>query len=47
VTVRSGNPFPPSIDNGKPGVRTDYAPNYCGAFLLDNEGNSVEAVCMR
>jgi hypothetical protein len=34
-------------DNGKPGLRTDYAPNYYGAFLLDGEGNNVEAVCMR
>ena len=34
-------------DNGAPGLRTDYAPNYYGAFLLDGEGNNVEAVCMR
>jgi len=34
-------------DNGKPGLRTDYAPNYYGAFLLDGEGNNVEAVCFR
>lgn len=34
-------------DNGKPGLRKDYAPNYYGAFLLDGEGNNVEAVCMR
>jgi hypothetical protein len=34
-------------DNGNPGLRTDYAPNYYGAFLLDGEGNNVEAVCMR
>ena len=34
-------------DNGKPGLRTDYAPNYYGAFLLDGEGNNVEAVCTR
>jgi hypothetical protein len=24
-----------------------YAPNYYGAFLLDGEGNNVEAVCYR
>jgi len=24
-----------------------YAPNCCGAFLLDGEGNNVEAVCYR
>ena len=34
-------------DNGAPGLRTDYAPNYYAAFLLDAEGNNVEAVCMR
>ncbi|HXZ53701.1 MAG TPA: VOC family protein [Burkholderiales bacterium] len=34
-------------DNGAPGLRTDYAPDYYAAFLLDREGNNVEAVCMR
>ena len=34
-------------DNGRPGLRTDYAPNYYAAFLLDPDGNNVEAVCMR
>ena len=34
-------------DNGRPGLRTDYAPNYYAAFLLDADGNNVEAVCMR
>lgn len=33
-------------DNGKPGVRTDYAPNYYAAFLIDLDGNNIEAVCM-
>lgn len=33
-------------DNGKPGLRTDYAPNYYAAFLIDPDGNNVEAVCM-
>ncbi len=32
-------------DDGPPGVRTLYHPNYYGAFVLDPEGNSVEAVC--
>ncbi len=31
-------------DDGAPGVRTVYAPNYYGGFLLDPDGNSVEAV---
>ena len=34
-------------DNGAPGIRKDYAPNYYAAFLLDPDGNNVEAVCMR
>lgn len=33
-------------DNGAPGVRADYAPNYYAAFLIDPDGNNVEAVCM-
>jgi catechol 2,3-dioxygenase-like lactoylglutathione lyase family enzyme len=32
-------------DNGAPGVRTHYHPNYYGAFVLDPDGNNVEAVC--
>jgi len=34
-------------DNGGPGVRADYSPKYYAAFLLDPDGNNVEAVCMR
>jgi len=33
-------------DHGPPGVRTDYSPNYYAAFLLDPDGNNVEAVCL-
>jgi hypothetical protein len=32
-------------DNGAPGVRADYADNYYAAFVLDPDGNNVEAVC--
>jgi hypothetical protein len=32
-------------DNGAPGVRTDYSPTYYAAFLIDPDGNNVEAVC--
>lgn len=32
-------------DNGTPGVRAHYHPNYYGAFVLDPDGNNVEAVC--
>lgn len=30
--------------NGEPGLREQYAPNYYAAFLLDPDGNNVEAV---
>lgn len=32
-------------DNGAPGLRPDYHPNYYGAFVIDPEGNNIEAVC--
>lgn len=34
-------------DNGKPGLRADYSPTYYAAFLIDPDGNNVEAVCLR
>jgi catechol 2,3-dioxygenase-like lactoylglutathione lyase family enzyme len=33
-------------DHGGPGLRADYAPTYYAAFLLDPDGNNVEAVCL-
>jgi catechol 2,3-dioxygenase-like lactoylglutathione lyase family enzyme len=32
-------------DNGAPGVRELYHPTYYGAYVLDPDGNNVEAVC--
>ncbi|MDH3975629.1 MAG: VOC family protein [Deltaproteobacteria bacterium] len=32
-------------DNGKPGIREKYHPNYYGAFVFDPDGNNIEAVC--
>jgi predicted lactoylglutathione lyase len=32
-------------DNGPPGVRPHYHPNYYGAFVFDPDGRNVEAVC--
>lgn len=32
-------------DNGPPGLRPDYHPHYYGAFVIDPEGNNIEAVC--
>lgn len=34
-------------DNGKPGVRADYGAKYYAAFLIDPDGNNVEAVCLK
>lgn len=31
-------------DHGAPGLRAMYHPNYYGAFVLDPEGNNIEAV---
>jgi catechol 2,3-dioxygenase-like lactoylglutathione lyase family enzyme len=35
------------IDNGKPGLRPEYSETYYGAFLIDPDGNNVEAVCLK
>jgi catechol 2,3-dioxygenase-like lactoylglutathione lyase family enzyme len=32
-------------DNGAPGVRAHYHPDYYGAFVLDPDGHNIEAVC--
>jgi len=32
-------------DNGPPGVRTEYHPNYYAAYVIDPEGNNIEVVC--
>jgi catechol 2,3-dioxygenase-like lactoylglutathione lyase family enzyme len=32
-------------DNGAPGIRAHYHPNYYAAFVLDPDGHNVEAVC--
>ena len=34
-------------DNGQPGLRADYSPTYYAAFLIDPDGNNVEAVCFK
>jgi len=34
-------------DHGGPGLRPDYGPRYYAAFLIDPDGNNVEAVCAR
>lgn len=31
-------------DNGAPGPRTDYSPDYYAGFIIDPEGNNIEAV---
>jgi catechol 2,3-dioxygenase-like lactoylglutathione lyase family enzyme len=34
-------------DHGKPGLRADYSPTYYAAFLIDPDGNNIEAVCLK
>ena len=33
------------FDNGAPGLRPHYHPDYYAAFVLDPDGNRLEAVC--
>lgn len=35
------------IDNGAPGIRAHYHPNYYGAFVRDPDGHNIEAVCRK
>ena len=32
-------------DNGAPGIRTIYHPDYYGAFVIGPDGHNIEAVC--
>ncbi|NOI26469.1 VOC family protein [Vibrio mediterranei] len=32
-------------DNGSPGIRDRYHPNYYAAFIIDPDGHNIEAVC--
>jgi catechol 2,3-dioxygenase-like lactoylglutathione lyase family enzyme len=32
-------------NNGAPGLRPQYHPDYYGAFVLDADGHNIEAVC--
>ena len=34
-------------DNGAPGLRKDYSPDYYAAFVLDKDGNNIEVVCFK
>lgn len=33
------------VDNGRPGLRPHYGPHYYAAFVIDPDGNHIEAVC--
>jgi catechol 2,3-dioxygenase-like lactoylglutathione lyase family enzyme len=35
------------VDNGAPGFRPHYHPDYYAAFVLDPDGRNIEAVCRR
>lgn len=32
-------------DNGRPGIREQYHPNYYAAFVIAPDGHNIEAVC--
>ena len=34
-------------DNGAPGIRAQYHPNYYAAFVHDPDGNNIEVVCRK
>jgi catechol 2,3-dioxygenase-like lactoylglutathione lyase family enzyme len=36
-----------ATDNGAPGLRPQYDANYYAAYVLDPDGNNIEAVCHR
>lgn len=35
------------VDNGAPGLRPQYHPDYFGAFVLGPDSHNIEAVCHR
>jgi catechol 2,3-dioxygenase-like lactoylglutathione lyase family enzyme len=35
------------LDNGPPGLRPHYHPNHYAAFVLDPDGNNIEAACRK
>ena len=37
---------PAAATMAEPGLRADYSPSYYAAFLIDPDGNNVEAVCL-
>ena len=40
AAIRAGG-----TDNGPPGLRPHYHPDYYAAFVLDPDGHNIEAVC--
>ena len=40
AAVRAGG-----TDNGPPGLRPHYHPDYYGAFVFDPDGHNIEAMC--
>jgi catechol 2,3-dioxygenase-like lactoylglutathione lyase family enzyme len=35
------------LENGPPGIRADYDPNYYAAFVVDPDGYRIEAYCAK
>ena len=46
-TRSSGRLAAGGTDNGAPGLRTHYHPQYYAAFVIGPDGHNVEAVCHR
>ena len=36
-----------ATDNGPPGIRPHYHPDYYGAFVIGPDGHNIEAVCQK
>jgi len=34
-------------NNGEPGIRNHYNPNYYSAYIIDPDGHNIEAVCRK
>ena len=45
VEVKNSTMAAGAKDNGPPGPRPEYHEHYYGGFVLDPDGNNIEAVC--
>ena len=45
IVAQISGPAARAAEEGAPGLRPHYHPNYYGAFVLDPDGHNIEAVC--